>query len=405
MHYAWVILICCCLIEIGSMGAIACCLGLYLVPVCAEFDISAAAFSLYLTIQYLSIFLSSSFCGKMMARFGVRKTLIVATVVNAVWFWRLSQAQSIQEFYVMGALIGITFAMVIFLPVPTLVSAWFEKKQGFAMGIAMTFAGIGGACFSVVFAKIIEIVGWRMSYQVMALVSLVLILPCALFFLADSPEKKGCLAYGKEEGAVTAGEEAAVLTGLDAAGIYKRLVFWSILFIVGLTTYVCNYVTYIPAYGISLGLDVVASGTLLSATMLGNLFGAVVLGFLTDCIGVQKTFYLVDAVILLGTLTLILGKDYSVLFVAAIAFGISSAINTTMIPLLVQELCGKKDYGTIYAYVVAGQSFIGAVSCVLIGWLYDVTSGYVVGLIIAAAACVLLLLAVTFVFRRKYYET
>jgi len=404
MHYAWVILICCCLIEIGSMGAVANCLGLYLVPVCAEFDISAAAFSLYFTIQYLSISLSSSFCGKLMARFGVRKTLAVATVVNAVWFWRLSQAQSIQEFYVMGALIGITFAMVMFLPVPTLLSAWFEKKQGVAMGIAMAFAGIGGACFNVVFAKVIEVVGWRMSYQIMALVSLAVILPCALFFLADSPEKKGCLAYGKEEGAATADGAAAALTGLDAAGIYKRLVFWSILFIGGLAAYVCNYITYLSAYGTSLGLTVVASGTLISAAMLGNLSGAVVLGFLTDRIGVQKTFYLVGSVVLLGTLVLILGKGYPVLFVAAIAFGASSAIYMTMMPLLVQELCGRKDYGTIYAYVVAGLSFISAVSCILIGWLYDVTGGYAVGLTIAAAAYVLILLAITWVFRKKYYE-
>ncbi|MBP3624954.1 MAG: MFS transporter, partial [Peptococcaceae bacterium] len=155
MHYAWIILICCCLIEIGSVGAVANCLGLYVVPVCEEFGIGAATFSLYFTIQSISIAIATSVSGKLMTKYGVKKTLLVAIIMNAIWFVGLSRAQSITTFYVLGALIGTTFSLAMFLPVPALITAWFEEKRGFAMGLSMASAGITGACFSVVYSNII----------------------------------------------------------------------------------------------------------------------------------------------------------------------------------------------------------------------------------------------------------
>ena len=65
MHYAWVILICCCLIQAGGSGAVASCLGLYVVPVCEEFGIGNAAFSLYLTIQNIFVAIAASFSLRM----------------------------------------------------------------------------------------------------------------------------------------------------------------------------------------------------------------------------------------------------------------------------------------------------------------------------------------------------
>ncbi|MBP3585545.1 MAG: MFS transporter [Peptococcaceae bacterium] len=403
MHYAWVILICCCLIEIGSMGAVANCLGLYVVPVCEEFGIGAAAFSLYFTIQNISVAIASSFAGKLMTKYGVKKTLLVAIIINAIWFAGLSMAQSITAFYVLGALIGLTFSLAMFLPVPALITAWFAEKRGFAMGLAMAFAGIGGAGFSVVYSNIIEVFGWRTSYMAMAVISLVIILPCVIFFLKDTPEQKGCLPYGKADTAAIETENGNILTGIDASGVLKRGIFWATILVGGLAAYVCNNITYLSAHGSTVGLSIVTSGSLISAALIGSMIGALVLGSLADKIGIKRTFYVACTIVIAGTALLVIGNGFIVLFVASVAFGFSSAIYTTMMPLLVQELFGSKDYGTIYSYTVAGMSFIAAMSCILIGLLYDITGAYVAGLLVALAAYVIFMAAITLMLRRKYY--
>lgn len=403
MHYAWVILICCCLIQAGGSGAVASCLGLYVVPVCEEFGIGNAAFSLYLTIQNIFVAIAASFSGKVITKFGVKKTLLIAIIMNAIWFIGLSRAQSITVFYVLGALIGITFPMAIFLPVPTVITAWFAEKRGFAMGLAMAFGGIGGAGFSVVYSNIIDMFGWRNSYLAMAVISLAIILPCVIFFLKDTPAQKGCLPYGKADAAAEKLIGINVMTGIDAAGVWKRGIFWAAIFVGGLAAYVCNYITYLSAHGIDVGLSVVASGSLISAAMIGTMIGALMLGSLADRIGIKQTFYVAGAIVIAGTVMLIIGNGFIILFAASVAFGFSSSVYTTMIPLLVQELFGSKDYGTIYSYIVAGKSFVAAMSLYLIGLLYDITGAYITGLFVALTAYVIFMMAITVMLRKKYY--
>lgn len=67
MHYAWLILFCCCMVELGSLGIINC-VGLFLAPVCADLGVGAADFSLYLSFQMLSIALTATPCGKIIKK-------------------------------------------------------------------------------------------------------------------------------------------------------------------------------------------------------------------------------------------------------------------------------------------------------------------------------------------------
>ena len=109
MHYAWVILICCCLIELGSFGAIGNCLGLYVTPVCNEFQIKTATFTSYITIKAISLAGTATICGKIIKKIGTKKALIFSGCLNAFLFIGLGLAQSIQHFYIIAVFVGYVF--------------------------------------------------------------------------------------------------------------------------------------------------------------------------------------------------------------------------------------------------------------------------------------------------------
>lgn len=407
MHYAWIILICCGLIGIGSQGAIMHCLGIYLVPVCTEFEVGAAAFGLYLTIQGLALATFASFAGKAVTRYGVKKSLIVGTLLNAALFVGFSMAQNIYWFYIICVFMGMIFPVVMLLPIPALLNAWFEEKNGTAMGIAMMVSSLGAVIFNLVFSKVIEVTGWRMGYMSMAIVSLLLILPVTILFIKNTPQEKGMLPYGRKENTdklisnlVT---DLSAAKGVDVDGLLKMPVFWFTVIVLGLTTYVSTYGSYLPAHGTSLGLTVVASGSLVSAAQIGNMTGSILLGRMVDKIGAAKTEYIMGAVVLAGLVLLTTSKNYVALLLAAAVFGVISALYAIMTPLLVKEIFGTKNYTTIYGYIMSGMNIISAVGCFMIGWLYDTTGSYYVGFVTAICALICVLVLVKVLFRKSYY--
>ncbi len=86
--------------------------------------------------------------------------------------------------------------MLMILPVPLLITNWFDKRQGTAMGIAAACGGIGGACSSVLLSNIIMSMGWRAGYLGMAAITAVCILPATFLLLKDHPSQKNLLPYG-----------------------------------------------------------------------------------------------------------------------------------------------------------------------------------------------------------------
>lgn len=89
------------------------------------------------------------------------------------------------------------------------------------------------------------------------------------------------------------------------------------------------------------------------------------------------------------------------LIAAALIFGLSSAMYSTMNPLLVHKVFGSKDYAKIFSYVSIGMLTMSAAACVLIGLMHDFSGGYMLGFVTAAAAYVIVLLMVWLSLRNK----
>lgn len=307
------------------------------------------------------------------------------------------------QFYLVGIVLGVGVAPLIYLAVPTLINAWCVKRVGFFVGLCMAFTGIGGVIFNPIGTAIIQSSpeGWRQAYLVFGIIILAGTLPFTLFVVRGKPADKGLLPYGAgEKDAADADGAATVGTqGVSAADAMRTPAFWAIVAFCGLITLNQTVYQFLSSYALSFSNSLpqiaAASGVVASAAMGGQAIGKVFLGSVSDH-SVRLGAICGIAVGAVGVLLMWgMPSVLALLLVGAFCFGVVYAMTTVETPLLVRSVFGSADYANIYSRVSMVGSLMSAVAAVFWSLVIDSAGGY--GLMFALslvcmAACLALAL-------------
>ncbi len=82
------------------------------------------------------------------------------------------------------------------VPYLKVVSNWFDRRRGLALGLAMAGIGTGAIVMPPVAQRLISVLGWRLGYATLSVLGLVVAIPMVTLFLKDSPKEKGLLPDG-----------------------------------------------------------------------------------------------------------------------------------------------------------------------------------------------------------------
>lgn len=124
-------------------------------------------------------------------RFSQRMLIIGGTGLTFVAIFGLSRMTgSLGIYYLLYFLY--TFGYIISGPIPhqVIISHWFKKNRGTAMGIVYVGVGLFGSLGSLVIKPLTESYGWRTALAIIAC-TMFLAWPLAFFLLRDKPEDKG----------------------------------------------------------------------------------------------------------------------------------------------------------------------------------------------------------------------
>ncbi len=147
MHYAYVILICCCLMMSVNVGLSFSCAGIYYSPVSQSLGVTVGEFGIYMSIMYVTSSLMLPLAGKMLERYSARMLFSVSSAVMGIDFLAMSLFRHVWEFYISGGVMGITLAFLLYLSFPTIINRWFHTRVGMMIGICSAASGIGGIFF------------------------------------------------------------------------------------------------------------------------------------------------------------------------------------------------------------------------------------------------------------------
>lgn len=402
-HYAYLIVLSCIVMTCLPCALVLSCAGIFFTPVSEFFDVPKASFTLYFSVLNLAMMATLPVAGKLLAARDARVVLSVATALCGLGMFGMASCQEVWQFYLVGIVLGVGVAPLIYLAVPTLINAWCVKRVGFFVGLCMAFTGFGGVIFNPIGTAIIQSSpeGWRQAYLVFGAIILVGTLPFTLFVVRGKPADKGLLPYGAgEKDAADADGAATVGTqGVSAADAMRTPAFWAIVAFCGLITLNQTVYQFLSSYALSFSNSLpqiaAASGVVASAAMGGQAIGKVFLGSVSDhsvrlgaICGIAGG---VVGVLLMWGIPSVL----ALLLVGAFCFGVVYAMTTVETPLLVRSVFGSADYANIYSRVSMVGSLMSAVAAVFWSLVIDSAGGY--GLMFALslvcmAACLALAL-------------
>ena len=393
MHYAWLILIACCMMQGAGLGLISNCAGVFFSPVCNDLGFEMGKFTLFRTLFTMAQALTLPYVAKLFRKYDVRVIISAATVIMGGISILQGTFTSLWQFYVFGIIQGCAAAFIGVIPAPILLGNWFYKNTGTAVGISAAFSGLVGMIGSSALGVLIPAYGWRTSYMIIGVAAMVLILPFSLFILRYKPEDKGMLPYGADENYVAKTDAKAAAKKEKFSDFAKQPIFY-----ISLTAYACSIISsylnsFLPSCGLEAGLPMATAALLTSLALCGNMTTKLFLGKLCDSYGVIKIFVLSIVVAIVGHGLIFIGST-APMMAGALLYGITMPLSTVLMPLFCRLFWKGDTYASAYSYVSMFGMLISAPFNTLFGTMYDMTGNYDLTIISSTAFVVVVIVMV-----------
>lgn len=390
-HYAWLVVLGCGMLIAGTVTFYTVVIGNFFVPAAESMGVEYSSISLYSTLVYLGIAAGLPFVGNMIEKMppiGIAAFAGIQSVIIAI----LSFTNSVVLWWVGGAIVGIGMSFTSIVFVSTVLTNWFEKKTGFAIGLAWALASVASAIMSPLSVMMIDTMGWRMALLVFAIVAACLAVPAALLIVRYSPERKGMKPYGYDPAAHAEGEAAA---GVPFSKAIRSAAFVLLAFALAATQIASVINTYFPVYAESVGFAPTVGALMISVALIFDIGLNPLVGWTIDKFGAVKAFVawmavgILSMVILMGSagnvIMAYLGAGLGDVLYVLLGVGIASVASTVF---------GTKDYGKIFAYMTIAGFAAGSIGGFVITKLYEVTGSFdavfmfVIGTVVAISAAV-----------------
>jgi sugar phosphate permease len=336
---------------------------------------------------YSKIFVALAFgflAGRLVDRFGPRRLLLSGIVMAGAALVGLSYVSSLGAFYFFYAFNALGYVFGGPLPNQVLLSRWFDKARGKAMGVAYLGIGVGGALVPLLAYSLTQAYGWRGALRILGFLMVAIALPVAYF--VREPMRAG-----------SAG--AAAAPGFDLRAILAQPAFYFLM--IGSMASIGAVGGTIQNLALYLSLDrklpQVEIDTTLSIILAGSVIGRLLMGWLADRWAKKHVMFLIYSIVAVSIPMLVYAPSPAALKICALLFGIGLGGDYMIIPLMAAELYGVAILGRVMGIVLTADSVSESLVPMLVASMRDTTgsyaSGFMVLVILAAigAAAVALL--------------
>src|SRR5688572_2471409 len=200
LHYAWVVLAAACVLSIISRADSAS-FAVFVDPLVQTFGWKRGDISFAYALAFLAGMPAMLAFGWLGDRYGARLLMIVASLMISLGTALLGMIGELWHFYVLyGVMVGALGHAAFMVLLPVIVTRWFERRMGLALGIYWAALGAGPVVFAPLFTWMIQTRGWESAFTLIGIVFGVVLLGFSLF-IRSRPEDMGLRAYGNEEAA------------------------------------------------------------------------------------------------------------------------------------------------------------------------------------------------------------
>ena len=320
--------------------------------------------------------------GWIIDRFGPRRVMMAGILMAGGALVGLGWVSTLGMFYLFYFFNALGYVCGGPLPNQVLLSRWFDKSRGKAMGFAYLGIGIGGATVPWISHALIEHFGWQAALRWLGLLIIAVSLPLA-FFVKEAPPRST--------------PDRKVSGAADVMGAFKTLPFFLLTF--GSMCSIAAVSGTQQNLKLFLSLDrhftQGDAARVLSLVLSFSIAGRLLMGWLADRFSKKYVMLLTYLLVAAGIPLLFLGRTRLAIYASAAVFGVGLGGDYMIIPLMTAEIFGMQILGRLLGVILTAGGIAEAVSPWLTGRLRDVTGNYsescfvLIGIALLGAAAVL----------------
>ena len=384
IHYAWIILFAACVLGIVARADSAS-FAVFVDPLVERFGWKRGEISLAYALAFIAGLPAVVVMGWLGDRLGARTLMLGASLLISGGTWMMGRISELWQFYVLyGLFVGSMGHAAFTVLLPVIVTRWFHKHMGLALGIYWAALGAGPMIFAPLFRWLIETRGWEQTFTIVgAGLGVVLLIFSSL--IHSRPRDKGVPPYGAKD----AGEETPARTTVPSARMMDILGQRPVWLLMAVHHLGCAGHAVILAHIVSMaifrGLPGIEAAGVLSTIAGVSIFSRFGFSILTERLGGRTVLALAVIGQSASVLLLLIADQSWMFYLFALIFGICYGGEMVGFPIINRQLFGAKaPLSSIYAFQTIGAATGMALGGWLGGVLFDATGSYNVAIIVSA---------------------
>jgi MFS family permease len=304
--------------------------------------------------------------GRAFDRFGFRRVyglgtilLLVAHALMALW------VQSLAGFALVALIYGSAGLCSGPLGYTSLITGWFSKARGMALGLAAIGVALMALIFSPLLAQVIAEQGWRAGYAALAMLGGLIGIPATLALARDVPQDQ---------------ERHKSSTQTVDQSHLRDPSFWLMCF--------AHVAMAIPGAGLlsqlspliqAEGITAKAAAMAVAAYSVGQVTGRIVAGWFLDRADPKRVALFFTAVPAIGLVMLSAAQLPMLAAIAAAAMvGIQQGAEIDLFAYFTARRFGLVRYGRVYGWIVAFGWIGNALGILGFGWIFVASGSYAI---------------------------
>ena len=324
--------------------------------------------------------------GRIVDAIGPRRVMLGGIVMAGGALVGLSYATTLPMFYLFYGFNALGYVCGGPLPNQVLLSRWFDRARGKAMGISYLGIGLGGTLVPLAAFALTEQFGWRGALRILGVLMIAIAWPMA-YFVREPPALPA-----------RPGTAPLALSTVMSKPAFYLLMIGSMASIGAVGGTMQNLALYLR---LDRQLAQISIDRTLALILLGSLIGRLVMGWLADRWPKKYVMILIYSIVAAAIPPLFYAPTPGVLAVCAFVFGIGLGGDYMIIPLMAAEMYGVAIMGRVMGVVLTADSVSEAVVPMIVAGLRDRTGSYTSGFLVLLSLAVIGAIAVSFLPRKN----
>jgi sugar phosphate permease len=329
--------------------------------------------------------------GWLVDKFGPRRLMMAGILMAGVALVGLGSISTLGMFYFFYLINALGYVCGGPLPNQILLTRWFDKSRGKAMGIAYLGIGLGGAAVPWVSHLLVQHFGWQAALKILGIIIVVIAFPMA-FFVKESPD-----ASARRE-SVRIRAPQKLLSGAFKTPAFYLVALGSMCSIAAVSGIQQNLKLFLSLdRHFSQGETTRVISLILACSILGRLL----MGWLADLLPKKYVMLIIYVLVAAAIPFLFAGGGLNTLYVFAFIFGIALGGDYMIIPLMTAEIFSMEILGRLLGVILTADGVAEAVSPWWVSHLRDSTGTYRAGFLLLIGIALLGATAVAMLPRRR----